>query len=176
MKTDTTLKIDEEKFREVCGLKSSLKETFAQMIAAGTMIVHPGVKVNRNRSPEEAIGATGRKQHVLSDSALATMPRGQGEVVDLYYMKREGFTSDNKWEQYLKELRLAPDPYAQAADNEANPCFADEHPNGTHWKNSEGEWYLVSFNRWHGERGVLVRRSDLDWLDDLWFGGRELDL
>jgi hypothetical protein len=167
--------IDKEKFREVCGLKPSLEETFSQMIAAGTMIVHRGIKVNRNRTPQEAIAATGRKQHI-GNGVVSGMPRNEGEVVDLYYFKENRSISDDNLEKRYEELGLAPDPYAQAADNEANPAFANDHPNSTHWKNSQGEWCFSVFNHWCDECRVSVNRSAFDWPDRWWFGGRKLVL
>jgi hypothetical protein len=148
-------------------------DIFNKMIAAGMMIVHRGVKVNRNRTPQEAIAATGRKQNV-DNGALVSMPRGVGEVVDLYYVKRDCFTNDAAWETYLNQLGLICDPYAQAADNEANPAFADEHPNGSHWKNARDEWCFSAFSRWVVERGVGVCLGNDGWIGRWWVGGRKL--
>jgi hypothetical protein len=152
-----------------------IPDKFREMIAAGTMIVHRGVKVNRGRTPKEAIAATGRKQYV-NETVVATMPRGIGEIVDLYYVKRDCFTNDDAWGKYLKTLGLEPDPYAQAADNEANQSFADDHPNSTHWKNSKGEWCFSAFGLWYEERNMGVDRCGDGWSSRWWFGGRELVL
>jgi len=53
--------------------------------------------------------------------------------------------------------------------NEADPAFADEHPNGTHWKDAEGKWCFVAFVGWDDERRVNVHRSGLDWNAYWWF-------
>lgn len=145
-------------------------DKFQEMIANGTMIVHYGVKVYRNRTPQEVIAATGRKQYV-DDKVVATMPQGEGEVVDVYYFKENRHISDNDLEKRYQELGLTSDPYAQAADNKANQSFADDHPNGTHWKNPNGEWCISAFRRWSGERDVNVHQDDIGWHGNWWFGG-----
>ena len=63
------------------------------------------------------------------------------------------------------------DPYLLAADNEADPAFADEKRNSTHWKNAKGKWCLAAFDRWYYGRGVRVGRGDGDWSDGWWFAG-----
>lgn len=153
----------------------AVNDKFKEMIAAGTMIVHRGVVVNRNRTPQEAIAATGRKQYV-DDKAVASMPRGQGEVVDLYYVKANRFLSDDNLEKWMEELGLTFDPRAQAADNEANPTFADDYPNGAQWKNSKGEWCFSAFNRWDDERLVDIYRHGFGWNGSWWFPGSQVAL
>ena len=138
--------------------------------AVSDMIIRR-VKVNRARLPEEAIKATGRRQFV-SATVVAEMPRGEGEETDVYFFKVSRFISDPDLEKEFVLRDLEPDPYGQAAVNEADPAFADDHPNGTHWKDCDGNWCYAAFDRWGGERGVFVRRHDDDWDDDWWFAGR----
>jgi hypothetical protein len=63
------------------------------------------------------------------------------------------------------------DPYTLAAVNEADPAFADKHPNGTHWKDADDKWRYAAFYRWSDERRAHVYRSDYDWDDRWWFPG-----
>ena len=62
------------------------------------------------------------------------------------------------------------DPYSQAAVNEADPAFADGHPNGTHWKDVNGKWCFVAFGRWGDGRKLGVGRGN-DWGGSCWFAG-----
>ena len=127
------------------------------------LIVHH-VKVNRTRSPEQALIATGRKLYV-TDSVVAAMPHGKGERVKLVYFEPSPDAYDKNrvmscaaLEREYDKHGLEPDPIAQAADNEADPAFADAHPNACQWKDADGNYCYVAFGRWRGERDVRVRR------------------
>ena len=136
--------------------------------AVSNMIIRH-VKVNRNLTPEEALNATGRRQYV-TDSVVKTMPRGKGKKATIYFFKEGRNICDSELENRCKQHGLKPaDPYELAAVNEADPVFADEHPNGTHWKDENGKWCYTAFYRWDDERGVDVYRSDGDWGDYWWF-------
>lgn len=131
------------------------------------------VRVDRSLSPEQALEVTGRRMYV-DKGVVATMPRGDKDEEEVFFVKRELWTSNDDWDVYLDSLGLKPcDPYTLAKVNEDDPGFADEHPNGTHWKDSEGKWCFVAFSRWGGERGrgFGVDRSDDDWAAYWWFAG-----
>lgn len=145
--------------------------------AVSNMIVRR-VKVNRTREPQGMLDATGRKQYT-DHRVVKNMPKDGREEEDVFFFKPDksaydkngNISDDNLAKEY--ELRgLKPDPYAQAAVNEADPTFADEHPNGTHWKDKDGKWCYAAFFRWHGgERLVYVDRGDGVWSDDWRFAG-----
>lgn len=132
------------------------------------------VAVNRVRTPQEAIGATGRNQYV-TDSVVGTMPRGDGEEAEVHFFNLGRYVNDLELDKEYELRGLKPaDPYSLAAVNEDDSAFADEHPNGTHWKDANGKWCYAAFSRWRDERRVLVahvRRYDRDWYDDWWFAG-----
>ena len=135
------------------------------------------VAVDRTRTPQEVLDATGRKQYV-DRKMVDSMPRGKGEETDVYFFKPRpeayssgGLISDDRLEAEFEFHGLKPDPYAQAAVNEADPVFADGHPNGTHWKNADGKWYYVAFYRWYGGRGVDVGQGGDGWGGGWWFAG-----
>jgi hypothetical protein len=135
------------------------------------------VKVNRTQTPMQAIDATGRNKYV-DEQVVATMPAGEGEEVDVVFFKprpdeytRPGFMSDDDLERALDRRGLKSDPRAQAKANEEDPAFADERPNGTHWKDVNGKWCFATFNRWLDRRRVHVNRFDDDWNDYWWFAG-----
>ena len=131
------------------------------------------VTVDRTRSPQDAIAATGRNQYV-NEKVIAMMPRGDGNEVDVVFFKLGRSVSDDDLEKEYKLRGLVPvDLYALAAVNEADPAFADEHPNITHWKDVDGRWCYTAFFRWRGVRRVNVDRGGDVWVDAFWwFAGR----
>jgi hypothetical protein len=138
--------------------------------AISNMIVRK-VPVNRTRTPQEVIAVTGRKQYV-SDDVVAGMPKGEGEIAEVFFFKIGRFVSDVDLDKEYELRGLKPaDVYSQAAVNEADEAFADEHPNGTHWKDSGGKWCFATFGLWRDGRLVYVCRDDDDWVDYWWFAG-----
>lgn len=132
-------------------------------------------KVDRHRSSQAALDATGRRQYTNSE-VVNGMPVGEGDEVDVVYFKpkpweytRPGLMSDNDLEKALARRGLKSDPRATIAANEDDPAFADNHPNGAHWK--DANWCFVAFNRWRDERNVCVGRNDDGWGVDGWFSG-----
>ena len=100
--------------------------------AVSDMIVRH-VKVNRDRSPQETLEATGRRLYV-TESVVATMPRGDGEEIEVVFFKVGRFVSDDDGEKEYELRGLKPaDPYSVAAVNEDDQAFTDDHPNCIHW-------------------------------------------
>jgi len=144
--------------------------------AISSMIVRR-VKVDRSRTPQAMLDATGRKQYT-DRNVVKNMPQGEGEEVDMAFFKldlsaSDGYISDDDLAKEFALRGLTPDPQAQGQVNIDDPAFADEHPNGTHWKDKDGNYCFVAFDRWYGERDVLVSRDDDRWSDYWWFGGRK---
>jgi len=173
---------EREAFQQALGAKGLATDLLAvvrrYVEVFAKMIVHL-VTVDRGRTPEQAIAATGRKQYVTA-TVVAAMPKGTGANAKIIYWKplpsdydENGWISDDKLEELFAERHLTPvDPYSLAADNEADTAFADEHPNATHWKDVNGNWCYAAFNRWgDDERRVDVERYDSRWDDDWWFAG-----
>ncbi|MCC6290834.1 hypothetical protein IT398_02110 [Candidatus Nomurabacteria bacterium] len=134
------------------------------------------VKVNRNRSPQEAIEATGRTQYT-DRQVVNAMPKGEGDEAEIVFFKpdlseRNSFISDDDLEKEFELRGLKPaDPVSVAAVNEADPAFADQVPHGTHWKDDKGNWCHVTFHLWFDEREVCVGRGYGGWHDDAYFAG-----
>lgn len=130
------------------------------------------VVVKRGRTPQQVLDATKRTQYT-DQSVVATMPtNGTGlknVIVEFFRLSR--WVSDADLAREYEERGLTPDPYAQAAVNEADPAFADKHPNGTHWQDAKGNWCLVTFNRFDDGRRVSVNRNSDDWGGGWWFAG-----
>lgn len=170
---------DAEAAQTVLGQSEFVDEMFAvfrkrvEMISS--MVVRR-VKVNRSRSPQEAIEATGRAQYT-DRKVVDAMPKGEGDEAEIVFFKpdlsqRSGFISDDDLEKEFELRGLKPaDPISVSAVNEADPAFADEKPHGTHWKDAKGNWCYATFKRWFGGRLVLVYRVDSGWDDFWWFAG-----
>ena len=126
------------------------------------------VKVNRNRTPQESLDATGRAQYT-DRKVVNAMPKGEGEEVEVVFFKPDlsqhnDFISDDDLEKEFELRGLKPaDPVSVAAVNEADPAFADEKPHGTHWKDAKGNWFYATFDRWFVKRKVVVSRYGGDW-------------
>lgn len=152
-------------------LADALFEVMQKRINAVNGMIARTVKVNRNQSPQEALAATGRKRYT-GDGGVESMPKGGGEEVTVYFFKVGKKISEAQLEKEF-ELRglKAADPYSLAAVNQADPAFADEHPNATHWKDKNEKWCCAYFDRWSDERGLGVFRYGRDWGGNWWFGG-----
>lgn len=137
------------------------------------------VKVNRVRSPQEAIDATGCVQdtdHKIVDA----MPKGEGDEVDVAFFqiktaRRKGEFSDDELGNEFELRGLKPaDPFSVAAVNEAYPEFANEKVHSTHWKDADGNWCHSTFFRDcnHNVRKVIIKSDNLGWrADHRWFAG-----
>ena len=139
--------------------------------AVSDMIVRH-VKVNRAHSPRQCLEATGRRLYA-DDSVVETMPCGDGEDVEVVFFRVGRFISDADLDKEYGLRGLKPaDPYSLAQANIDDPALADDRPNGTHWKDTQGKWCYAAFCHWHGERYVNVNRDDVvAWSGHWWFAG-----
>lgn len=133
------------------------------------------VKVDRDRTPQQALDATGRLQYV-DRKVVEDMPKGEGNKVKVVFFKPDfssrSVMTDDELEQELELRGLIPaDPFTLAAINEADPGFTDTRPHGTHWKDDEGHWCCASFDLWRGKPAVNVGRLNREWLSYWWFAG-----
>jgi hypothetical protein len=162
-------------FQQILGDTTLIDEVHAAIrkrIDAMSNMITRVVSVNRKRYAQQALDATGRKQYVNSDVVIA-MPSGEGEEAEVIFFKLGKYVSDaNLDKEYdLRGLKPA-DPYSLAAVNEADPAFADEHPNCTHWKDAKGKWCFATFNHWDDDgRSVSVYRCGNGWFGYWWFAG-----
>ena len=144
--------ISSDVFQEIVTTDDTLiDEVFAAVrkrVEARSNFIIRTVKVNRNRSAKEALKATGRNLYV-TDSVAKNMPKAETDEVEVILFKIGRQISDNDLEKEYELRGLKPaDPYSLAAFNEADPAFADEHPNGTHWKDEDDKWCFAAFVRW----------------------------
>jgi hypothetical protein len=126
--------------------------------------------VNRMRASMEALKATGRAQYVNEAVAIA-MPMCIGDHVEMLFVNLGRVVANNKLDSELEKMgfELIVDPVGIAAINEADQAFADTHPNGTQWKDADGNYCFALFRRWDGERIVDVNRGGGVWDGDWWF-------
>lgn len=127
------------------------------------------VRVDRSRAPRQMLSATGRT-NLSNQEVIECIPRKRGMKVTVEFFRFDCGRSDDELEQEFARRGLAPDPYAVAAVNEADPSLADEYPNGTYWKRY-GCGYHLDFWRDVGVRLVIVRTRRLTLQGYFWFGG-----
>lgn len=144
---------------------------FRRAVEAVSEMLSRRVAVNLSRSPQEALDATGCTQYTDA-KVVATMPRGEGTEVEVFFFNLGRYASDDEVEREFGLRALEPvDPITLAKINQDDPTFADTHPNGTHWRDANGNWCVAAFLGWDGERRVFVDRSGLDWSGYWWFAG-----
>ncbi len=151
---------------------------FRKRVEAVSSMIVRRVRVDRTRSPEQVLDATGRAQYTDSQ-VVKSMPRGTGEETDIRFFKPEpeeydhdGWMSDEAFEAALARRNfIAADPESLAKVNEDDPAFADTHPNCTHWKGADGKWHFATFHRWLDKRYVDVYRHDHAWHGPWWLAG-----
>ncbi len=150
-------------------LVAELVAVVQKYVDAVSNLITRTVNVNRTRAPQEVLDATKRAQYT-DRKVMDSMPKGEGETKEVIFVNLGHYVSDDNLDKELDSLGFKPaDPYSVAAVNEADPAFADEHPNSTHWKDAEGKWCFVAFDRWYDGRSVGVSRYDSDWRDYGWF-------
>lgn len=130
------------------------------------------VTVDRTRTPEQALAATGRRLYG-NDLVVDAMPRGEGDEVELVFFKPEASAYQNGlllcqalMREYEKR-NLVPDPIALAAFAKKDPAFCDAKPFGCQWQDADGNYCCATFDRWDDERNVYVNRAGGGW-DDRW--------
>jgi hypothetical protein len=134
------------------------------------------VKVNRDRVPQKALDATGRRQYT-NRQAVDEMPYGETDEVEVVFFTlnfecKSYYISDDDLRKEFEIRGLKPvDPISLAAMNEEDPVFADAKPHGTHWKDDQGYWCHMQFCYTSGERSVSVYRGGGDWSDYWWYAG-----
>ncbi len=153
-------------------LVADFVEDFRQRVGAIRDPITRRVKVNCTRTPQEALDATNRRQITDSD-IVQTMPRGEVEEVEVVFFFVGYFPGHGGLEKEYRFNGLrAVDPISLAAVNEADPKFASKYPNGTHWKNAEGNWCHALFHQVEKERILnVVESRGVLCFDGFWFGG-----
>lgn len=149
---------------------------FRERVEAVSNVVIRRVKVDRGRKPKDVL--TLIEYNFFADNdVVEAMPKGEGGEVNVFFFKpdlcsQNGRISDDDLEKEFELRGLKPaDPYSLAKVNQDDPTFADERPNGTHFKDGSGNWCFAAFGRRFGERSVRVNRSDVGWSDIWWFAG-----
>ena len=160
-------------------LTKELVAVIRTRVEALASLITRNVPVNRARTPQQALDATGRRQYI-NQAVVDAMPRTKTEgieVVEVGFFKPrpcafvDGIMTDDRLAAEYGYFGLKPDPIAVAAVNEADPDFATKHPNAVHWKDKDGKYCFAAFSRWRGRPSVRVPRFAYDWRDNYVFGG-----
>lgn len=134
------------------------------------------VKVDRAKTPQQMLDATGRRQYTNAD-VVQTMPKGEGDEDNVFFFKldlsgRGGYISDADLDKEYELRGLKPcDPYKLSQVNADDSAFADKRPNSTHWQDADGKWCFAAFDCWRDERSVDVDRRAYGWGARWWFAG-----
>ncbi len=145
-------------------------QVFRTRVEAISNFIIRKVKVNRSRSPQQAIDATGCTQYT-ENTVVKVMPIGEGEEVDLYLIPFKQQLSVDALEQEVDKAGFVlVDPITLCALNEADPALADTIPNATQWRDKNGKVCYACFGRWDGKRKVHIYRNDNGW-GGYWFFG-----
>ncbi len=151
---------------EMSELASAQSKLFVGIVEAHSKTIVRRATVDRTRSQNDALIATGRKLH-LNESVVKTMPSARGDIEAIFVNFGRSVDCDKLDEELSKlGLELIVDPQGLAAINEDDPAFADDHQNGTQWKDTEGRYCYVIFRAW---RGVGVGQSVRCWDGFWWF-------
>lgn len=106
-------------------------------LPAGT-ITRVVKRINRTRTPHEAITATGRMQY-LNDKVVIEMPMGEGEEKEIFLIPFKEILTPDKLEQKVDEIGVElADPNTVCALNERYPTLSNTHPNATQWRDKNG--------------------------------------
>lgn len=163
---------------EQTDLGSDLLAVLNQRVEAVVSLVMRRARINPRLTPDQVIDATGRKKY-LNLEVAETMPRGYGRSEQVYFFKSGRPLTDEELEEEYRGRHLRPaDPYLLTQVNTDELSFADDYPNGTHWRDpSTGRWCFAIFCR-EGEcnRVLSIDVSEEGWDDYWWFAGVREDL
>jgi hypothetical protein len=141
------------------------------------LVILRRVKVDRSRTPQAALAATGQRL-MAAPQDVETIPRGKGDtvVIGLFRVLDRYTIQRGDLDMHFKFHGLIPDPIALAALAEADPAFVDVYTPATQWRGSNGSYYGMSFNKNRGERSILINEMKdhpaAAWSCRFWFGGR----
>lgn len=136
--------------QEILGMSNVgmiLFETFREAAEARDGLISRQVRVNRNRTPQEMLDATGFNQCGYIDF-IETMPRGEGDEVEVVFFQPKAWECDrdgNLMQALDLEKALArrglvrADPYSVAAVYEADSDFIDNKAVIVHWDTTLSE-------------------------------------
>ncbi|MBP9802332.1 hypothetical protein KBC40_01955 [Patescibacteria group bacterium] len=151
-------------------LGPELLSVFSNRVQLISDMIVRHVKVDRARSYQALLDATGRKQHVRDKSLLETIPPGHGEEVDVFFFPTRRSLNEDEVRKELDFFKLRPDFAAQAQVNIDDPAFADEYPNGYRWRTVDGKRCFAAYSC-SGERYVSIDSIVDDGGKDFWWYG-----
>jgi len=140
------------------------------------------VKVNRGRSPQEAIRAAGWMKSVDRE-VVDAMPNGEGDEVEVVlvpakmlnlkkFSMHDGFIRNRRLAHELRSWGFRPaDPYSVAAVVEAIPALTSAMSIFTFWKETRSNWHYSLFVGDHDGFGARVSVAHHASRYDVWYTG-----
>ncbi|MFH0873992.1 MAG: hypothetical protein V1846_04130 [Candidatus Komeilibacteria bacterium] len=153
-------------------------EVFRQRVERKSEIIVRRVRVDRSPSPQQVLDSLeDYEQAKCGKDDVATMPRGEGEEVDVVFFSAHRQLDDDELEREYERQGIVPDPYAQAQVNADDHGFVVSHSNATHWLGPDGKWRCLLTSTTIPSRfnWVTVKKSEDDksskYGDFWWYGG-----
>ena len=136
------------------------------------------IPVNRNRTPEETLSATGCKL-LVDDSVVKWMPKGldhgEKEADVIFFNPGYFLKTYEDWEKEYGMRGLIPSyPYELAAVNELDPAFGHRYRTITAWRDAGGKMCFLAFVCREGQRRLHVGHEILSTSSDWLYAGRRL--
>lgn len=129
------------------------------------------VAVDRTRTPEQVINATGRVKWYINEQVLAEMPRDGFPEGEVEFFELDYDPTVNELDREYEARNLKPDPYALAQVMIDDPAFADERLVAVQWRDKNKYACYVIFDRDGDRRKVYVVRFDCRWGRHYLFAG-----
>lgn len=152
-------------------LTNEMFDLFRKRVEVMSNLTTRHVRVDRTRTPKEAINATGRVKWYIDEQALADMPTEGKEQDDVVVFELDYDPTVDELDREYEARGLRTDPLALAQLMVDDPAFADKRPVAVQWRDKQGRACYADFSRWCGKRGVRVDRSGRWWNRHYRFAG-----
>ena len=126
-------------------------------------------------TPVQLLESPNRRLFV-EDGADMGMPeaRAGGSRVTLIALVHHA--NDDEVERLLAAHKptglVAADPFSLSSVLKTNSVFAEHNFAGTHWRDCEGRWCYIAFDRWTlGRQLVYIARGERTWPAGWWISG-----
>jgi len=136
-------------------------------MSVSDLIVIGTVRVDRTQDVRAALAATGRVIHRGDDGAIAAIPRGEGDEVEVLGFYASCSIYESKRRLLFRSFELEPDPRAQIALNNRPALFGDE-PSYTFYNGPDHRTFYCQLGKWSGEvhdKGQILKKETPPYVD-----------
>lgn len=100
-----------------------------------------------------------------------TPPEDNWSILVTLFTIGEWMTEQELDEKYKALNLVAIDAYTLAILNETDPRLCEKYPNGTHWKDQDGNWCFGKCTSVAGKQSLRIGYGGIGWCKNLWFAG-----